>query len=66
MDSSTTGIIIAIGINIIITAFSAGKLWQKVNDLCHRVDRLEKKVDNTDTHLDNLSDRISNLEGRIR
>lgn len=46
MDTGITAALIGIGmlviINIVAVAYSYGKLSQKVNDFCQRVDRLEK------------------------
>jgi len=65
MDGATVGILIAIVLNVIISAFGAGKLYQKVDDLCKRVTNLEKRVENTDSHLDNLAERLAKLEGKL-
>lgn len=65
MDGATIGIIIAIGFNILVSAFSAGKLYQKVGDLANRVSRLEKKLENSDAHLVNLAERVAKLEGKL-
>ena len=65
MDSSAIGIIIAIVVNIGVSAFGAGKLWQKVADLCKRVTRLDKRLENTDTHLDRLAGKVGRVEGML-
>jgi len=65
MDGPTIGIICAIATNIIVSAFSAGKLYQKVDNLSSRIGKLEKKLENTDSHLDNLAERVAKLEGKL-
>ncbi|GEM_PF-4045890 len=65
MDGTTISILIAIVVNIVISAFSAGKLYQKVGDLSSRINKMEGKLENTDNHIDILSERIAKLEGRL-
>ena len=65
MDGPTIGILIGIVVNIAVSAFGAGKLYQKVGDLSFRIGKLEKKLENTDTHLDNLSERVAKMEGKL-
>ena len=65
MDSSAMGIIIAIVVNIGVSAFGAGKLWQKVADLCKWFTRLEKGMENTDAHLDRLAEKVGRVEGML-
>jgi len=59
------GIFVFLSANILVSAFGAGKLYQKINDLSNRITKLEKKLENTDTHLDNLAERVARLEGRL-
>ena len=60
------GIGLMVLVQIIMFAFSYGKISQKVSDLCKRVEGLEKKVNNTDTHLDKLIEKIARMEGRLQ
>jgi len=65
MDPAIMAAIVVIVINVIITIFCAGKLYQKVGDFEKAMNKLERKVDNTDTHLDKLTERIATMEGKI-
>jgi len=65
MDGSTIGIFAFLAVNLLVSAFGAGKLYQKVGDLSNRISKLEKKLENTDSHLDNLAERVARLEGRL-
>jgi len=47
MDGGTVGVISLLVVNIAVAAYSYGRLSQKVNDLCRRVDRVEKIINNT-------------------
>jgi hypothetical protein len=44
---SFIGIALLVVINITAVAFSYGRIRQKVNDLCHRVDRVERIINHT-------------------
>lgn len=48
MDGMVIGAFIGVGVftivNVIVVAFSYGKLTQKVNDLCGRMERVEKLI----------------------
>ena len=44
MDGGSASIVVLVVANIAAVAFSYGKLSQKVNDLCRRIDRVEKAV----------------------
>jgi hypothetical protein len=44
---SFIGIALLVVINIAAVAFSYGKLNQKVNDLCRRVDRIDRIINHT-------------------
>ena len=44
MSEGITGIIVLVIVNIAVAAYSYGRLSQKVNDLCRRMDRLEAIV----------------------
>jgi len=48
MDGGTVGIIVLIVVNIALAAYSYGRLSQKVNDLCRRMDRVEKIINNSE------------------
>lgn len=65
MDGSTIAILIAVVTNIVISAFGAGKLYQKVNDLSARIGKLEKKLENTDSHIDTLVEKVARIEGKL-
>ena len=47
MDGGTIGVIALLVVNIVAVAYSYGKLSQKVNDLCRRMDRVEKIINHT-------------------
>jgi len=65
MDGSTIGIFAFLVINLLVSAFSAGKLHQRFGYLCDEVNELRKKLENTDSHLDNLAERVAKLEGKL-
>ena len=44
---SFIGIALLVVINITAVAFSYGRISQKVNDLCRRVDRIERIINHT-------------------
>lgn len=44
------GVAILVMINIILVAFTYGRLSQKVDDFCRRVDKLESKVFGNGSH----------------
>jgi hypothetical protein len=44
VDGGILGTIVLIIINIVVVAFGGGRLYQKVSDLCRRIERLEKIV----------------------
>ena len=46
MSEGITGIIVLVIVNIAVAAYSYGRLSQKVNDLCQRMDRVEKAANN--------------------
>lgn len=46
MDGGTIGVMSLIVVNIAVAAYSYGRLSQKVNDLCRRMDRVEKIINN--------------------
>lgn len=51
MDSAIIGALMGIGfltiVNVIVVAYTYGKLSQKVADFCKRVDRMESKLNGT-------------------
>lgn len=65
MDGAIIGVIAAVGFNILVSAFGAGKLYQKVGDLTTHIDGLEKKLDTSNNHLSKLAERVANVEGRL-
>lgn len=64
MDGAT-GIAVVLGLNLLVTVFSAGKLYQKVGDLSKHIDGLEKKFENIDSHLDHIIERVAKIEGKL-
>ena len=46
MDGATIGVISLLVVNIACIAYSYGRLYQKVNDLCRRVDKIDKLLNN--------------------
>ena len=47
MDGGTIGVMSLVVVNIALAAYSYGRLSQKVNDLCRRMDRVERIINNT-------------------
>lgn len=45
MDNNTIIVLISVGVNVGIIAYSYGKLSQKVSDLCRRIKNTETQVD---------------------
>lgn len=65
MDISVVGIFSVLVINILVSAFCAGKLYQKVCDLSSEIGRLRDKFKNIDSHIDDLSKKVSRIEGLL-
>ena len=65
MDGSVIGISIGIVINIAVTSFAAGKLYQKVNSMSDDINKFNKHQENTNNCVSNLSQRVSRIEGKM-
>lgn len=65
MDGASAGVIVAISVNILVTIFGAGRLYQKVNDLMNHISHLEKRFDKADSCVDELSRKVARIEGMM-
>lgn len=59
-------VIVLIVINIAIAAFGYGKLWQKVDGFCKRMDKVEKQVEKQEEKVDDLRSEVSDIASKVK